>query len=384
MEPQTHIQYEPLSPWEVCNTIGARPSLLQRSQIQKMNNPPRDSFPLFTSGSTGTPKGIRLGQAGMMNYAASKRAHLGLGQVRVLQQTSSEFDMAIAQALNAFANGGTLVAAPLTARGDPTMILDIVRKHSIELAIATPSKYQRLGAYAADVLRDCHSWAHACSGGEAVAPRLLNVILDVLRRLELPNLVFTKCYGPTQISCTTTFQSTLLRPATAFKAALSVGKAIPNTALHIVADDGATTLPVEIPGEICVTGRGVARGYLGTSMNHQKTVEVESRQEKQSGLELMYRTSDRGYLQLDGTLVFTGHTDGGARRRSSSGDCVLTLTRWPKLSCKQCQLKLSTMSSSQCEEILSISLHMMSFLPEHSSVRGDSKPYYSPSNYRAT
>lgn len=215
--------------------------------------------------------------------------------------------MAIAEALNAFANGGTLDIAPLAARGDPAMISNIIRKHSIELTTATTSEYQLLGAYAADVLRDCHSLAHACSGGRAVTPRLL----DVFQRLELPNLVFTKCYGPTETSCATTLQSTLLRPATDFKAALSVGKTILNTALDIVADDGAIVLPVGIPGEICVTGRGVARGYLHTSMNHQKFVEVKSRQEKQSGLGLTYRTGDRGYLQLDRTFVFIGHTDGG-------------------------------------------------------------------------
>lgn len=38
----------------------------------------QDSFILFTSGSTGAPKGIRLSQEGIMNYAASKRAKLGL------------------------------------------------------------------------------------------------------------------------------------------------------------------------------------------------------------------------------------------------------------------------------------------------------------------
>lgn len=269
----------------------------------------RDSFLLFTSGSTGTPKGIRLGQEGMMNYAASKRAHLGLGQVRVLQQTSSGFDMAIAQAFNAFANGGTLIVVPLAARGDPAMISEIIRRRSIELTIATPSEYQLLGTYAADVLRECHSWPHACSGGEAVTSRLL----DVLQRLGLPNLVFTNCYGPTEISCATTFQSTLLRPAADSKAVMSIGRAIPNTAVHIVADDRTTVLPVGIPGEICVTGRGVARGYLDTSMNHQKFVEsvVKKRQEQTPDLGLMYRTGDRGYLQPDGALVLIGRTDGG-------------------------------------------------------------------------
>ncbi|KAH7127841.1 hypothetical protein B0J13DRAFT_645898 [Dactylonectria estremocensis] len=71
----------------------------------------QDNF-LLTSGSTDTPKGIRLGQRGIMNYAASKCLELGLGQVKVLQQTRAGFDMAIAQAFNAFTNGGALIVVP--------------------------------------------------------------------------------------------------------------------------------------------------------------------------------------------------------------------------------------------------------------------------------
>ncbi|KAL2822454.1 hypothetical protein BJX63DRAFT_427023 [Aspergillus granulosus] len=77
----------------------------------------QESFLLFTSGSTGTPKGIRISQAGIMNYAAAKSSALKLGPVKVLQQSSPGFDMSLAQAFNALANGGTLLVASSRVRG---------------------------------------------------------------------------------------------------------------------------------------------------------------------------------------------------------------------------------------------------------------------------
>ncbi|KAJ5898872.1 AMP-binding enzyme domain-containing protein [Penicillium taxi] len=269
-----------------------------------------ESFILFTSGSTGTPKGIRLDQEGIMNYAASKQAHLNLGQVKVLQQSSAGFDMAIAQAFNAFANGGTLVVVPLQARGDPSIISEIMLREKIDLTLATPSEYQMLATFAADTLRKCTSWRHVCSGGEAVT----EVLLDKMRRLDLPDLMVTDCYGPTEISCATTFQSTSLLAVSDESGALkSVGKAIPNTFIYIMSEKDNTVLPVGMPGEICVGGAGVARGYLDADLSREKFVKnpFATAEDLASGWNLMYKTGDKGILQKDGSLIFLGRTDGG-------------------------------------------------------------------------
>ncbi|KAM0331382.1 hypothetical protein ACHAQA_003055 [Verticillium albo-atrum] len=278
----------------------------------------RESFLLFTSGSTGTPKGIRLGQGGIMNYTASKSAMLGLGQVRVLQQTSVGFDMAIAQAFNAFANGGTLVIAPSKARGDPSMISQIILDEGIEFTLATPSEYLMLATYATDTLQKCKSWRFACSGGEVVSERLLNS----LRRLELPKLSFTDCYGPTEVSCATTFRSIPLSAGTdevvesngpRDGATSAVGKAIPNTAIYILSEDGKTAFPAGMPGEICIGGSGVARGYLDAGLSRDKFVPnpFATRDDRARGQDVMYHTGDKGYLRMDGSLAFLGRINGG-------------------------------------------------------------------------
>jgi non-ribosomal peptide synthetase component F len=116
---------------------------------------------LFTSGSTGTPKGVRLTQSGIMNYAATKAAMLDLVPVKVLQQSSTGFDMSLAQAFNAFVNGGTLIIAPSSIRGDPARIAELILRESIQLTICTPSEYSTFMTYAVDTLRHCTSWQYA-------------------------------------------------------------------------------------------------------------------------------------------------------------------------------------------------------------------------------
>ncbi|PHH91574.1 hypothetical protein CDD83_11168 [Cordyceps sp. RAO-2017] len=251
-----------------------------------------------------------------MNYAASKIRMLGLGQVKVLSQTSIGFDMAVAQAFNAFAAGGTLVVAPLKARGDPSMISKIMLDEAIEFTLCTPSEYLMLATYAADCLRQCTSWRHACSGGEVVTQRLVHA----LQRLELPNLAFTDCYGPTEVSCATTFRTIPLQSAMSSAGGGDgegvnsvVGRAIPNTAVYIVGDDGNTALPPGMAGEICVGGAGVAMGYLDDGLSRDRFAKnpFATPEDVARGHVVMYKTGDRGYLQPDGFLTFLGRTDGG-------------------------------------------------------------------------
>jgi len=275
--------------------------------------PTEDSFLLFTSGTTGTPKGIRLSQTGIMNYAASKSEKLNLGQgqgqVVVLQQSSTGFDMSIAQAFNAFANGGTLVVAPSHSRGDPVSIAKLMLREGVELTICTPSEYLMMTSNASEILGQCKSWRHACSGGEAVTDRLVSE----LRRLELPHLALMDCYGPTEISCAATFQSIPLQPGSeGIPAPGTVGKAIPSTSVYIVGNAGEL-LPTGFPGEICVGGRGVAKGYFDEKLNSAaKFVDdpFATPEDIARGWRSMYKTGDKGYLREDGSLVFTGRTDG--------------------------------------------------------------------------
>ncbi|MCP9022213.1 AMP-binding protein, partial [Bacillus velezensis] len=63
-------------------------------------------------------------------------------------------------------------------------------------------------------------------------------------------------YGPTENTVVAT--SGVINPE---EGSLSIGRAIANTRVYILGD-GDQVQPEGIAGELCVAGRGLARGYL--------------------------------------------------------------------------------------------------------------------------
>lgn len=265
--------------------------------------PADEAFRLFTSGSTGTPKCIKLTQSGIMNYIEAKQDFLHLERPVVLQQSSVGFDISLAQAFNAFANGGTLVVAPPDLRGDPLALARLMADEAVDFTLATPSEYTMLTTYAIDTLGECSHWRFACSGGELVTDCLINAF----RQLNLPRLILADCYGPTETSCAVCIRLLSLSSDTSnYGEPLSVGRVIPNMSVYIL-DDNQKPLPAGFSGEICIAGVGVAKGYV----DPEATAKSFTTHWFSSGKRiLLYRTGDKGCLRHDGSLIFLGRMDG--------------------------------------------------------------------------
>ena len=279
------------------------------NKVRKLATPNSSAFLLYTSGSTGTPKGILLSHAGFINYVASKTAKLGLGKEVVLQQSSSGFDMSIAQMFIALGSGGTLVIASQSARGDPVEITKLMLKEKVTLTIATPSEYLMLLRYGNDSLKQYSTWRNACLGGEAVTEQ----VEREFSQLDSSEVILTDCYGPTEISACTTLETVSLEPNKHRNGSAygSVGKTIPNTSMYIV-DEESNPVPIGFPGEICIGGVGVALGYFGRpELNETKFLPdpFATAEDLAKGWTTMYKTGDKGRLAEDGSLIFMGRKD---------------------------------------------------------------------------
>nr|AOO87093.1 polyketide synthase [Alternaria alternantherae] len=269
---------------------------------------------LFTSGSTGTPKGILLTQANFINHIALKTHEMGLQQECILQQSSWGFDMSLIQVFSALGNGGHLIIAGKDIRRDPVELVNLMSRESVSMTIATPTEYLAWTNAAAEVLQTNKAWRLAFSGGEPI-PRQLKT---ELRRLGLPDLRFTNCYGPTEITAAVTFQcvplddeadSSCLASGDAGNwAQYVVGKALPNYSICVV-DAAGHVQPCGHIGEICIGGAGVALGYLDQA-EQTKAKFVADITNVKSSRGVMYRTGDRGRLLSDGTLLCLGRLDG--------------------------------------------------------------------------
>ncbi|KAG0161641.1 hypothetical protein PDIDSM_9176 [Penicillium digitatum] len=230
---------------------------------------------LFTSGSTGMPKGILLSQANFVNHLALKAQALDLQQESVLQQSSMGFDMSLIQ---------TFLHRP-------------DHRHAIRVS--------HVAALWDRVTGEALFLATCLHGREPVSDQLKGEF----RRLDLPSLTLTNCYGPTEITAAATFQRISLRPNETAESPHAVGKALSNYSVCILDREGQP-LPVGMQGEICIGGAGVSLGYLDlpdqTALKFVRDIAAAPEDRTQT----MYRTGDKGRLLSDGTLIFLGRLDG--------------------------------------------------------------------------
>lgn len=277
---------------------------------ENVSHPDNPAFILYTSGSTGTPRGVILGHRNWVNQFAAVTHQYELGQERVLQQSFPDFDMAIEQMFITLCNGGTVVIAPSSIRGDTLELARLIMDERITYTMAVPSEYSAMINHGSDWLRRCSDWRYAFSGGEKVTDRLRNEF----QSLGLPQLQLINVYGPTEITVSCCRGEVPLAIDSRRNGNYCpVGRTMPNYKVHIVGPDGRA-LPIGFPGEIYISGPGVGRGYLNQpELTRAKFLSGTTLPVGLSDLpesDVVYRTGDRGRLLNDGSLVFLGRLEG--------------------------------------------------------------------------
>lgn len=255
------------------------------------------AYVLYTSGSTGLPKGVAIEHRSVVNFLLSMQRAPGLSaDDRLLAVTTLSFDIAGLELYLPLVVGATVVIATRDEAMDGEALRGLIDTRRITTMQATPSSWRLL----VEAGWNGAAGFKALCGGEAM-PMDLAAALNA-RCGELWNM-----YGPTE----TTVWSTLWRVPADCRQML-VGKPIANTHVYIL-DKSGRRVPAGIPGEICIGGDGVGRGYLNRD---ELTVErfVPDPFSDVPGVRL-YRTGDQGRLLPDGNLECRGRLDSQVKVR---------------------------------------------------------------------
>ena len=271
---------------------GEVPSLAPRG------TPDNLAYVIFTSGSTGTPKGALVEQRGMLNNMLGKVPTLGLGEHdRIAQTASVAFDISVWQLLAAPLVGATVHILPDAVSHDPERLLQALQDERLTLWEAVPAVIRGVLA-ASTPATHLESLRWLLPTGEALPPALCR---DWFARF--PHVPLMNAYGPAECADDVAFHA-ITAASDEQAQAMPIGRPTPNTELYVL-DDALRPVPVGVPGEICVAGAGVGRGYLNDA---ERTRAVFVDHPLRPGARF-YRTGDLGRYRADGVIEFLGRRD---------------------------------------------------------------------------
>ncbi|MCL2663872.1 MAG: amino acid adenylation domain-containing protein, partial [Oscillospiraceae bacterium] len=257
-------------------------------KLEHINNSSDLAYCIYTSGSTGTPKGVLIEHRSVVNLIVAQSKVYGINiHDNILQFYSISFDPSLWLIQLSLLNGATLHIINNNLLLDSVMFDNYLIRENITLLSVVPSFYYKLD------LKKVDSLLRVVLGGEVCS-------VDSFQRLDERTKLYN-VYGPTEA---TVVSSLYILNRADVKSNIPIGKPIANYMMYIMNCIGGLQ-PVGVAGELCISGIGLARGYLN---RHELTAEKFVDNPFVPG-ERMYRTGDMAKWQPDGNIEFIGRID---------------------------------------------------------------------------
>jgi len=273
-----------------CLILEEDKDLIDRHSVEKPLidiNSKSPMYIIYTSGSTGKPKGVSVHHHAVVNLIKSMSISPGINEKdRLLAVVTLSFDMSVYELFITLSNGATLVVANNTDITDGRSLTDLIKKHDITILQATPSFWNILLSSGWQGKKNLK----ALCGGEALTASFVHQIVPKVGE-------FWNCYGPTE----TAVYSTYIHISDP-ESPILIGKPINNTRILIL-DSNNKILPIGVPGEVAIGGKGVSKGYINLpDLTSEKFIKFENEQ-------VLYKTGDLGRYLSDGNVELLGRID---------------------------------------------------------------------------
>jgi len=274
-------------------------------------HPDNLAYVMYTSGSTGTPKGVAVRHRDVIALAFDSR--FAERHRRVLAHSPLAFDASTYELWVPLLRGGEVV---LTGRADLTVedLRRVVTENGVTALFLTAGLFRVIAQEAPDCLNGV---TEVWTGGEVVPANGFRRVLDAC-----PGITVVDVYGPTE---TTTFATA--HPMTGdVPDSVPIGRPFDNVRAYVL-DGTLRPVPSGAPGELCIAGAGLARGYFdqpGLTADRFVADPFEPG-------DRMYRTGDI-VRRVDGELEFLGRADDQVKLRGfriELGEIETALTAQP-------------------------------------------------------
>ncbi|HEX2299120.1 MAG TPA: non-ribosomal peptide synthetase, partial [Pseudonocardiaceae bacterium] len=278
------------------------------------------AYVFYTSGSTGRPKGVMMAHREVVQYAACLPGTMPIGPGdRVAQASNASFDAAVFEIWGALLNGATLVGIDRDVLLSAPLLGQALREQGITHLYQTAALFNQHVREQVDVYAGLRQLVF---GAEAVGTEGVRAML----REGKPARVLHE-YGPTEATVWCTLEE--VEAVAEDAPTVLIGGPIPNARAYVL-DPAGEPLPVGVPGDLCIGGDGVVRGYLGRPGLTAERFVPDPFAAEPGGR--MYRTGDRARWKAEGKLEFMGRLDDQVKIRGfriEPGEVEAALVAYP-------------------------------------------------------
>nr|WP_256703699.1 non-ribosomal peptide synthetase [Paenibacillus peoriae] len=263
------------------------------SNLESLSGPNDLAYVIYTSGTTGQPKGVMLEHHGLCNLKTYFDQTLRMSTSdHALLFASYSFDAACWEIFQALFCGATLYVPTSETILNYERFEQYMADHQITVAALPPTYAVYLEPERMPNLRILFT------AGSASSTELVYKWKD--------QVAYYNGYGPTENSVATS-----IWPVSEDERAgqlISIGRPVPNHRVYMV-DVHGHLAPVGVAGELCVSGPGLARGYLDRPKLTAEKFVSNPFAAGEAGYERMYRTGDLARWMPDGNIEYLGRID---------------------------------------------------------------------------
>jgi tyrocidine synthetase-3 len=245
------------------------------------------AYLIYTSGTTGYPKGVMIKHRGVVNSIIwyAKRYKLTFGE-KVLQLSNYSFDASVNQIFGTLITGASLFMIDELSLMDQDTLYSYLDKNCINVINSVPAFIEGLICDR----KKLSALRTIISGGEKLNNQLKN-------KIRLLGYEIHNHYGPTEFTIAILAEK-------CNELDVTLGKPIANHSIYIIGTNYKLQ-PVGVSGELCISGEGLALGYLN---NQELTSKKFMDHPFKEGARL-YRTGDLARWLPDGNIEFLGRID---------------------------------------------------------------------------
>ncbi|MBG9884026.1 hypothetical protein ABE01_13895, partial [Bacillus paralicheniformis] len=222
-----------------------------KERLSSVNDSGDTAYIIYTSGSTGMPKGVVTPHYSAARVVKNTNYIDITEDDAILQLSNYSFDGSVFDIFGALLNGASLVLIEKETVLNTHELAEVIKKEQVSVMFITTALFNTL----ADINIGCLAKLRKILfGGERASIPHVRKVLNHVGRDKLIHV-----YGPTESTVYATYY--FINEIDDEAETIPIGSPLANTSVLIM-DEAGKLLPIGVPGELCIAGDGLSKGYL--------------------------------------------------------------------------------------------------------------------------